>query len=131
MGRKNRSKFDHARRLRRSRNAFWTHEFWTKFLKNFLGVIVFDGKIENFFITDSRSTSHDPCSSDGIFGISTSVPEVAIFFRTKGPRASGSETMLFSIKSRFERRLNHSAISFRSGCVLLEAGISAIFSKYY
>ena len=48
--------------------------------EKFLGVIVFDGKIENFFITDSRSTSSDLCLSVGIFGISTSVSEVAVFF---------------------------------------------------
>jgi len=64
---------------------------WKKMCENFLQIfegLIFFRIYEKFFITDSKSTDHDPSSSVGIFGLPTSELEVAIFSRTFGSRGS-------------------------------------------
>jgi len=96
-----------------------------KLLKIFRGTWKFFGIFENFFITDSGSTGLDLRSSVGIFFLLSSVPEMTCLegciSRTVGPRGSVSETTWLHFGIRVERRWNHSPISFRWDCVLLES----------
>jgi len=84
-----------------------------------------------FFFAFSDRTSLDRRSFVGIFFLSTSVPEVETSFgyisRTVGPRGLVSKRMLLHLERRDECRLNHLSISFRSGCVFLESGVSVKF----
>jgi len=106
---------------------------WKKLFENFLQIfegLIFFRIYEKFFITDSRSTDHDPSSSVGIFGLPISEPEVAIFSRTVGARCLVSQVMLLQFERRIERCWNHPSSSFRSDCILLEGEVSAKFSKF-
>jgi len=51
------------------------------------------------------------------------------FSRTVGARGLVSEAMLLHYKRRIDCHSNHVSICFRSGCVLLEGGVSAKFFK--
>jgi len=79
---------------------------WKKLFENFLQIfegLIFFRIYEKFFITDSKSTDHDPSLSDGIFGLPTSELEVAIFSRTVGARCLVSQAMLLRFERRVER----------------------------
>jgi len=89
--------------------------------------LIFFQIFENFFITYSRSIGHDPCSSVGIFRLTDSEPEVAIFPRSVRGSGLVPETILLHCERRVDRRLNHVSISFRSGSVLSEGRDYEIF----
>ena len=63
----------------------------------------------------------------GIFSITASKPEIAIFSRSVGDSGLVSEAMLLRFKRRVDWRLNYVSIFFRSGSVLIEGSDNEIF----